>query len=49
MVFWIFIALLVAFFAWASWVIRRRNQDPAWRDTPTDPTIGGPMRGDGGS
>ena len=47
--FWIFIALLVAFFAWASWVIRGRNQEPAWRDTPTDPTIGGPMRGDGGS
>ena len=47
MVFWIFIALLVAFFAWASWVVRRRNQTPAWRDTPTDPTIGGPMRGDG--
>ncbi len=47
MVFWIFIALLVVFFAWASWVVRRRNQAPAWRDTPTDPTIGGPMRGDG--
>ena len=47
MVFWIVIALLVAFFAWASWVVRRRNQVPAWRDAPTDPTIGGPMRGDG--
>lgn len=47
MVFWIFLALLVVFFAWASWVVRKRNQAPAWRDTPTDPTIGGPMRGDG--
>ena len=47
MVFWIFLALLVVFFAWASWVLRRRNQAPAWRDTPNDPTIGGPMRGDG--
>ena len=41
MVFWLFLALLVAFFAWASWVIRRRNQTPAWRDAPNNPTIGG--------
>ena len=47
MAFWIFLAVLVLFFTWASWVIRRRSQTPASRDTPTDPNLGGPMRGDG--
>jgi type VI protein secretion system component VasF len=47
MVFWIFLALLVVFFTWASWVLRRRSQTAAWRDTPTDHTIGGPMSGEG--
>jgi len=46
MVFWVFLALLVVFFAWASWVLHRRNPAPAWDDTPHDPTIGGPMRGE---
>jgi hypothetical protein len=47
MVFWLFLALLVLFFAWASWVLHKRSKTPTWRDTPSDPTIGGPMRGDG--
>ena len=29
MVFWMFLALLVLFFAWASWVMHRRSQTPA--------------------
>ena len=47
MVFWMFLALLVLFFAWASLVMHGRSQTPAWRDTPSDPNLGGPMRGDG--
>jgi len=47
MVFWLFLALLVVFFAWASWVLHRRSHTPTSRDTPTHPTVGGPMRGDG--
>jgi hypothetical protein len=47
MVLWSVLALVVLFFAWASWVLHRRSQPPWRQDTPPDPTIGGPMRGDG--
>jgi hypothetical protein len=47
MVFWLILALLALFFAWSSWVLHRRSHTPAWRDTPTDTDLGGPMRGDG--